>query len=52
MHIVYVCAPWNIYLKKIIIKDFGNLVEVTAGYSEVLFQKYLNENCFIGHLVV
>ncbi len=39
MHIVHVCA-WNIYLKKIIIKDFGNSVEVTAGYIEVLFQKH------------
>ncbi len=43
----------NIY----IIKDFGNSVEGTAGYIEVLhFRniKYvdLNENCFIGHLVV
>ncbi len=36
-------------------KDFGNSVEGTAGYIEVLFQKHyvdLNENCFIGHLVV
>ncbi len=40
MHIVHVCAPLNIYLKKINnIKDFGNSVEVTAGYIEVLFQK-------------
>ncbi len=42
--------------KKIIIKDFSNSVEETAGYIEVLFQKQkyvgLNENCFIGHLVV
>ncbi len=27
-------------LKKIIIKDFGNSVEETAGYVEVLFQKH------------
>jgi len=40
MDIVHVCAPWNIYLKKYIIKDFGNSVEVTAGYIEVLFQKH------------
>ncbi len=40
MHIVHVCAPWNIYLKNILIKDFGNSVEVTAGYIEVLFQKH------------
>ncbi len=40
MHIVHVCAPWNIYLKIYIIKDFGNSVEVTAGYIEVLFQKH------------
>ncbi len=39
MHIVHVCAPLNIKKKKIIIKDFGNSVEVTAGYIEVLFQK-------------
>ncbi len=35
-----VCAPLNIYLKKYIIKDFGNSVKVTAGYIEVLFQKH------------
>ncbi len=40
MHTVHVCAPGNIYFKKIIIKDFGNSVEVTAGYIEVLFQKH------------
>ncbi len=47
----------NIYL--IIIKDFGNSVEGTAGYQVTLkyyFRniKYvgLNENCFIRHLVV
>ncbi len=44
----------NIY----IIKDFGNSVEATAGYIKVAYYfrniKYvdLNENCFIGHLVV
>ncbi len=40
MHSLDVCAPLNIYLKLIIIKDFGNSVEVTAGYIEVLFQKH------------
>ncbi len=40
MHSLDVCAPLNIYLKQIIIKDFGNSVEVTAGYIEVLFQKH------------
>ncbi len=41
-----------------IIKDFGNSVEGAAGYIEVAYYfrniKYvgLNENCFIGHLVV
>ncbi len=29
-----------VLLKKYIIKDFGNSVEVTAGYIEVLFQKH------------
>ncbi len=39
-------------------KDFSNSVEVTAGYIEVGYYfrniKYvgLNENRFIGHLVV
>ncbi len=36
-------------------KDFGNSVEETAGYIEVLFQKHnvgLNENCFTRRLVV
>ncbi len=37
---MHICAPWNIYLKKYIIKDFGNSVKVTAGYIEVLFQKH------------
>ncbi len=40
MHIVHVCAPLNIYLIKYINKDFGNSVEGTAGYIEVLFQKH------------
>ncbi len=44
MHTVHVCAPWNIYLRKNIIKDFDNSVEVTAGYIEVLFQKH--EICY------
>ncbi len=30
----------EIYIKKIIIKDFDNSVEATAGYIEVLFQKH------------
>ncbi len=41
MHIVRTFVLHEIYiLKKIIMKDFGNLVEVTAGYIEVLFQKH------------
>ncbi len=40
MHIVHICAPLNIYIKKHIIKDFSYSVEVTAGYIEVLFQKH------------
>ncbi len=33
LHEIYV-------LKKIIMKDISNSVEVTAGYIEVLFQKH------------
>ncbi len=41
MHIVRMFVLHEIYLKtKIIIKDFSNSVEVTAGYIEVLFQKH------------
>ncbi len=36
MHIVRTFVLHEIY----IIKDFGNSVEVTAGYVEVLFQKH------------
>ncbi len=39
MHIVRTFVLHEIYIK-IIIKDFGNSVEATAGYNEVLFQKH------------
>ncbi len=50
-----------IYIKKIIIKDFGNSVEIAKFAKLQVPLKYyfrnikyfgLNENCFIGHLVV
>ncbi len=47
MHIVRTFyAPWNIYLKTIIIKDFGNSVEVTAGYIEVAY--YFRNIKYVG----
>ncbi len=41
MHIVRTFVLHEIYIFfLIIIKDFGNSVEVTAGYVDVLFQKH------------
>ncbi len=40
MHIIRTFVLHEIYIKKYIIKDFGNSVEGTAGYIEVLFQKH------------
>ncbi len=39
MHSARLCSMKYIF-KKIIIKDFGNSVEGTADYIEVLFQKH------------
>ncbi len=59
MHIVRTFVLHEIYIFfLIIINDFGNSVKGTAGYIEVAYYfrniKYvgLNENCFIGYLVV
>ncbi len=40
MNIVRTFCSMKYIFKKVIIKDFGNSVQRTAGYIEVLFQKH------------